>query len=695
MTSARILNVIPGVMLALATVGSPAHTEAAAHTLTPDDLLRVAEVSDPRVSPDGRSVSYVVTVSDLKSDAERSAIWRVSWDGREHHQLTQAAEEIEKPRWRPDSGGIAFVDKSKHGEDSQIELIDAAGGKRQILTRFRGEISSFDWSPDGKRLVFVGEERADSKTPQPIVIETEHFKQDGDGYLQARQPRHLYLLDVASHQLEKLTTAPKLNEDCPAWSPDGRQIAFVQTVEQGADMDGGSDIDVIDARVGATAKKLVRTFAPNAQRLAWSPDGTLVTYLRGLEPKWNQYMQDQLYAVPVAGGEPRALSAQLDRAVSSYTFVSPTMIDLTVEDSGSGYPEQLDLATRTITRVGSAERLVASSVTSAAGHTAMLVTNDHSLNEVYALENGTLRPLTAHNAALLSSITLGAVEDVTFKNRSNMDIHGLIVKPPGFQSGRRYPLMLWIHGGPNEQIDHALALDAYEFPKQMFAAHGYLVLLVNYRGSSGRGIDFAEAIFADWGHKEIEDLLAGVDDLVARGLADPERLAVGGWSYGGLLTDYMIASDNRFKVAISGAGSGNQLSTWGSDEYVLQYNNELGPPWRNTNLWLKVSYPFFKADRIHTPTLFLGGEEDFNVPIAGGEQMYEALHTLGIPTELVIYPGEHHVLSRPSFVKDLAQRMLAWTDRFLPPAMTASHQDSGFQTPAQPAARSGGSARAH
>ena len=199
----------------------------------------------------------------------------------------------------------------------------------------------------------------------------------------------------------------------------------------------------------------------------------------------------------------------------------------------------------------------------------------------------------------------------------------------------------------------------------MFAARGFVVLRVNYRGGSGRGGAYAKAIFADWGHKEVEDLLAGVDHLVALGIADPARLAIGGWSYGGILTDYTIASDGRFKAAISGAGSGNQLSTYGSDHYVLQYNSELGPPWKDTALWLKVSYPFFHADRIHTPTLFLGGDKDFNVPVIGGEQMYQALRTLGIPAQLVVYPGQHHILTRPSFVKDLADRMSAWLDRYV------------------------------
>ena len=184
-------------------------------------------------------------------------------------------------------------------------------------------------------------------------------------------------------------------------------------------------------------------------------------------------------------------------------------------------------------------------------------------------------------------------------------------------------------------------VDTYplELERQWFAAHGYVVLAVNYRGSSGRGSAFASAIVADWGDKEVADLLGAVDYAVREKIADPHRLGVGGWSYGGILTDYLIASDTRFKAAIAGAGSGNQLSTYGSDEYVMQYNAELGPPWASTDRWLKVSYPFFHAGRIKTPTLFLGGDKDFNVPVAGGEQMYEALRTLGVPTELIIYPG--------------------------------------------------------
>jgi dipeptidyl aminopeptidase/acylaminoacyl peptidase len=320
---------------------------------------------------------------------------------------------------------------------------------------------------------------------------------------------------------------------------------------------------------------------------------------------------------------------------------------------------------------GAIERLagpiVVHELAAAAGHTAVLASSDTEPEEAFALEGGKLRALSAHNRALFAELSLGAVEDISFRSRDGTQIHGQLVKPPDYVAGRRYPTILWIHGGPNGQDDHSLQLESYDPPleRQLFATHGYVVLAVNYRGGTGRGAKFARSILADWGHKEVEDLLAGADYAIAAGFADPARLGVGGWSYGGLLTDYVIASDPRFKAAIAGAGSGNQLSTYGSDEYVLQYNAELGPPWRDTALWLKVSYPFFHADRIRTPTLFLGGDKDFNVPIIGGEQMYESLRTLGVPAELIVYPGEYHELDRPSFLVDRYGRYLEWMGKYV------------------------------
>jgi dipeptidyl aminopeptidase/acylaminoacyl peptidase len=323
------------------------------------------------------------------------------------------------------------------------------------------------------------------------------------------------------------------------------------------------------------------------------------------------------------------------------------------------------LASGAITHL--AQKMVVHDLAVGRGHTAVLVSSDKGPTEAYALEAGKLRPLSAHNAALFAELGLGAVEDIAFQSGDGTRVHGQIVKPPGYAAGRRYPTILWIHGGPNGQDDHSLELWGYGPPleRQLFATHGFVVLAINYRGGSGRGSQYARSIAADWGDKEVADLLAGVDYVIAQGIADPRRLGIGGWSYGGILTDYTIASDTRFKAAISGAGSGNQTAMFGADEYATQYNAELGPPWRDTALWLKVSYPFFHADRIRTPTLFLGGDKDFNVPLAGGEQMYQALRTLGVPAQLIVYPGEYHVLTRPSFLVDRSQRFLDWMDKYL------------------------------
>ena len=640
---------------------------AVRRTLTPDDFYLIQDLSDPQVSPDGQWVAYVVTTNDREADEARGAIWMVSWDGRERLALTAAAEGIGKPRWSPDGRYLAFMSTPSGTDKPQIMLLDRRGGDAHPLTSVSGDIGEYAWSPDGKRLAFTMKQGDAGSAPKPIVIDALHFKQDEDGYLGSAAARHLYLFDVEGKRSEQLTADPGFNEDLPTWSPDGRRIAFVRTHEQGADQDGREDIAVVEPLAGAAPRTIVRSFAPNAQKLAWSPDGTLIAYLQGLEPKFNAYMQDRLAVIPAGGGAPRPLTDKLDRAVTSFAFAADSAsIMVSVEDDGRIYPARVDLRGGAITREAAAGSFVVSALSSAAGHTALLESNDRALAEVYALEAGKLRKLTAHNDALLSELQFGAVEDLRFKSKGGAEIHGLVVKPPSFVPGRRYPTVLWIHGGPNGQDEHSLVLDGYQFEPQMFAAKGFVVLRVNYRGGSGRGGAFAKAIFADWGHKEVEDLLAGVDHLAAKGIADADRLAVGGWSYGGILTDYTIATDHRFKAAISGAGSANQLATYGSDEYVLQYNNELGPPWTNTALWLKVSYPFFHADRIRTPTLFLGGDKDFNVPIIGGEQMYQSLRTLGIPAQLVVYPGQHHVFTRPSFVKDLAERTSAWLDRYLP-----------------------------
>jgi dipeptidyl aminopeptidase/acylaminoacyl peptidase len=362
----------------------------------------------------------------------------------------------------------------------------------------------------------------------------------------------------------------------------------------------------------------------------------------------------------VAGGAPRPLTAALDRPVSSprWTKDGAGLVFLVVDDR-SEYVARVAATGGPVSALSTGPRVISSVAQGRDGRLGVLAATDTEPAEIHALENGVLRRLSRHNE-WLDEVRLGATEEFTSKSADGTVVDGLLVKPPDFAPGRRYPMLLRIHGGPAGQDEHAFA-----FEREILAAAGYLVVSPNYRGSNGRGQAFQRAIAADWGNKEVVDLLGAVDHVVAQGLADPDRLGLGGWSYGGILTNYTIARDSRFKAATSGAGSSNQLTMYGVDHYIVQYETELGPPWKSRDLWLKISYPFFEADKIKTPTLFLGGEKDFNVPIVGGEQMYQALRSLGVDTELVIYPGQFHGLTVPSYRKDRLERYVAWYDKYL------------------------------
>ena len=679
------MRTLPPIVAALLVSVAPLAAEAR-RALMPEDWYRFQAASDLQIAPDGAAVAYLVTSYDKSSDESRAALWTADWAGGHNEQLTHG-ESVSVPRFSHDGRYLSFLSARPSGADKQLWLLDRHGGEPRQITHVNGEITSYAWSPDGTHIVLVmhgvenapepeskagksaetSEPRKAGKAAKPLVLDALQFKQDEEGYLTAESRSHLYLLDVRSGTFEPLGFDAQRADSLPAFSPDGREIAYVSRRVEGEPVEVGIDeIYLLATSPGAKPRRLLKTWTPNHQHLQWSPDGRQIAFLIGDEPKFNAYILDDLAVVEVASGHVRDLTNKLDRAVVSPVFTSDgRAIQFAIEDDGFQYPAQVVLATGTITHL--VDSTVVSELASAAGHTAVLATSNESAVEVYALEAGKLRPLSAHNRALLDEIALGTVEDIAFTSHDGTAIHGQIVKPSDFVQGHRYPTILWIHGGPNGQDQHELALEGYGPPleRQLFATHGYVVLAVNYRGSTGRGAAFARSILADWGHKEVEDLLAGVDYAVAKGIADPGRLAVGGWSYGGLLTDYVMASDTRFRAAISGAGSGNQLTTYGTDEYIVEYNAEIGAPWRNPALWIQLSYPLFHAERIRTPTLFLGGDKDFNVPIAGGEQMYQALRTLGIPTELVVYPGEYHVLTRPSFLVDRSARYLAWMEKYL------------------------------
>jgi dipeptidyl aminopeptidase/acylaminoacyl peptidase len=547
-------------------------------------------------------------------------------------------------------------------------------------------LSAYAWAPDAKKLLLsitpqseeeaAAEKKGGEKgkeTPKPIVLDRYHFKQDVEGYLKSNEHTQLFLWNVATKKLEKLTTDKNYDESNAVWSPDGTKVAYVSNHDPDPDRSINTDVWVVDAKPNSTPKRLTTWDGPDGGRIAWSPDSKWIAFTEGDPLKLWQYSEEKLGIVAADGSAaPRILTTTLDRTVSSPLF-SPDgkSIELVVEDDRDEYPASVDIATgkvhRDVTDPGAT-----AGMNQAAGHTAVVWSTNTQPGEIYAFENGSLRKLTHHNDEEVASLKLAETRDVKAVEKDGTEVHGLLTMPAGWQQGTKAPLLLFIHGGPNGQDNHA-----FNPHRQLFAAHGYAELNVNYRGSAGRGNAYQKIIAADWGDHEVADLLAMVDEVVKEGLVDPDKMGVGGWSYGGILTDYTIASTTRFKAASSGAGMGNPLGLYGIDEYILQYDNELGPPWKNPEKYIQIGYPFFHADRIKTPTLFMGGDKDFNVPVNGGEQMFEALKSLNVPAELIVYPGQFHGFTRPSFIRDRYQRWFDWYDKWVlgkapAPAATAS-----------------------
>ena len=664
--------------LALAASASAvAHSAAKPHPLSLEDALRVKDVGDARVSPDGNWVLYTVSTMDLKKDRRFTDLWMVSWDGKQDFQLTYDYDEpASAPEWSPDGKYISFLSE-RQGKvgGTQVWVLSRQGGEARQLTdvsKKSGEIQAYEWSPDGKRLLLTVQtggtvsanafnDPKEKKYIPPIVITGYLFKQDIVGYVTAKAHTFLYLYDVATGKLTKLTAGKRYDESDGTWSPDGKEIAFISNHTAEPERDINTDVFVAAAVGGSQPRQLTRYTGTDEGPLAWSPNGKEIAFLRGGHVRYWQYQEDRLAVIAADGGShAKVVTANFDRPIAEpqWTRDGKHIIALVADDRNQ-YPARIDVTTGTVKRLVAGEG-VAARHSGKAGHEALLWTTDTRPTEVYALGDGGLRQLSRQNAPLLSGLVLAKARNVQCRSADGTRVDGLMTPPDAAAAVKPYPMLLWIHGGPQGQDAHGFSV-----MRQLFAARGYAVLNVNYRGSDGRGIAYQKAIWANWGVDEVQDIEACVNQVIRQGIVDPQRMGVGGWSYGGITTDFMIASTNEFKAASAGAGMGDPLELYGVDEYVNQYNFELGPPWKDPQTYIKIAYPLLHADRIHTPTLFMGGTSDFNVPLVGGEQMYEALQTLHVPSALIVYPQEFHVFTRPSYIRDRYQYWFNWYDKWV------------------------------
>ncbi len=645
----------------------PVHGQS--RTLRPDDLYSLKAVADPQLSPDGQWVAYTVSTLDAKEDESDTDVYMAPYAGGAPVRLTSGKKPESRPRFSPDGRWLAFL-AGREGKHTQVYVMDRRGGEAVKLTAYPASVSELEWSPDSARLALIvsdvdpndpnpsAEEEDEDASPKPIVIRRRQFKRDGEGYLTDVRS-HLYVFDVARKTSLQLTSG-SFDDRSPAWSPDGRSLAFVSNRTSDPDSNQNTDIFVVSS-TGGPVRTLVE--APGADESpVFSPDGSLVAFLAGGDPQDMWYAPNHVAVVPLAGGAPRALIAALDRNVYGVRFAPDGQSLLfRLEDAGNSHLARVALSGGSVERLLAGERDVQDFDVAKGGQIVVLESQPHLPPEISAAEGGAARRVTHTNDEFLKQVKLAPVERFTARSKDGTPIQGFLVRPPDAPAGQKLPTVLRIHGGPVSQYS-----TAFEEEWQLLAAAGYAVIGANPRGSSGYGRDFSRAIWADWGNKDFDDVMAAVDYVIGLGVADPDRLGVGGWSYGGILTDYVITKTGRFKAAISGASEANYFANYGTDHYQYEWETELGLPWKNQELWMRLS-PWFYVEKVTTPTLFLCGQDDFNVPLLNSEQLYQALRRLGRETELVIYPGENHSISRPTFQVDRYQRYVAWYDKYLKP----------------------------
>ncbi len=675
-----------GAVLA-ALIGSASFNAQTRRPLQPDDIFSLKSVGDPRISPDGAWVAYSVATLDRKDDTSDTDLYMVAASGGTPVRLTSSKKPETSPRWSPDGRSLAFL-SARDGKKTQVYLLDRRGGDAQVITDYKTGVSSIAWSPDSSKLALLvpdpdpndppdsstgsGQGAAgsssDDKKPKPHVITRLQFMRDGDGYLNDVK-RHIHVFEIATKKDLQLTS-DRYDDGAPVWSPEGSLIAFSANRTDNPDANDNSDIYVIEPRAGAKPRAITTSPSSDSSPV-FSPDGRSIAYLAGGDSKDIWYATNNLAIVPVAGGAPKILTTGLDRNLSRPTFTpGGEQVVFLLEDGGNVHLARVPAAGGAVVRIFAGERDINAFDISKTADTAIVQSQPQQPSEVYVVkgaEAGEPVRVSHVNDEFLAKIALGTVERFKAKSADGTMIDAYLTRPPSAPAGK-LPTILRIHGGPVAQYSSGFNLEW-----QMLAAKGFAVVAANPRGSSGYGREFSRAIFADWGNKDYDDVMAAVDTAIAMGVADPDRLGVGGWSYGGILTDHVISKTTRFKAAVSGASEFNYLANYGTDHYQRQWEAELGLPWQNTALWIKLS-PFYRLDKIVTPTLVVGGDADMNVPILGGQQLYQGLRRLGRETELVIYPGETHSIRRPSFQQDRFERYLAWYSKYLKPATKTSSQ---------------------
>lgn len=661
-------------LLLLSPLFAPPGAAAERRPLAVADYAAFGEVRDSRISPEGDWIAYTVTREDPESDTSRTRIWMVPAGGGNAVPLTPEGVSSWQPRWSPDGRHLGFLSARNDGQ-TQVWALDRRGGDARALTDTPQGVDDFDWAPDGRRLVLVltdlkpahaaalaaGEDY--EPKPEPWVIDRIQFKQDYRGYLDRRRS-HLYLADLAGGKPVQLTGGD-YDDFSPAWSPDGETIAFVSKRVPEPDLSTNTDLFLVPARApeaGVHEPRRLTTTPGGESAPAWSPDGTRLAHTTTTHPETIYYETPHLAVTTVDDGVTRLLTEAVDRWVFGPRFSADgRSLLFLLEDEGEQHLARQPLSGGDVERLVSGRDVVRGFDPGPEGRVALVITRSDLPSDVFLLGDGELQQRSFVNRDWLAGIQLGEMRSFDVQAPDGTRVQSFVLFPPGFEAGKAHSAILNLHGGPQAQFDFG-----FDFEAQLLAAQGHVIVMPNPRGSTGRGYEYCLAIWRDWGGVDFGDVMAAMDGAIERGWADPERLGVMGWSYGGMLTNHVITKTDRFAAAATGASATLYVANYGHDEYVLWWEQELGLPWEpEARARYEALSPFNRVANVTTPTLVVGGEKDWNVPILNSEQLYLALRRLGVETQLLVYPGEYHGIDTPSLAMDLYQRYIDWFGRHL------------------------------
>ena len=651
------------IALLLVISGSP--VSSAEKGWTPDLILKVKRVGPVVPSPDGTRVSFVVAeaVTEGEKSEFNSQIHVANADGTGAFQLTRGEKSATSPQWSPDGQWVGFLTK-RGGDKTNVFRIRVAGGEAEQITNEKGAVGAFDWSPDGKTIAFVmedpkseDEEKADKEKRDPRVVDQDlklarlyviPVDKNDDGkrpskkltsgemnvtgmdwspdsasiaFSHSRTPKVFDQNDISIVSVSggdpKALASTKADEGSPIFSRDGRSIAYVTTDDPPTWAFTGW-VRIVSAG-GGTPKELAKTFDEQPDLLGWSPDG------RALYVAETHGTINRVSALPVDGGAP--------------SFVSGTDVNI-------GGP----VLNRKGTAIGFAHSW------------------SDKAPEPYV---ATVQPFAAKQIAKVQTLPaaadapLGRTEALKWKATDGMEIEGLLTYPTNYEKGRKVPLLVIVHGGPTGVFTQSFVGMPGAYPIPVFSQRGYAVLRCNVRGSSGYGRKFRYANYQDWGGGDYRDILAGVDHVIGLGVADPDRLGIMGWSYGGYMTSWVITQTKRFKAASVGAGVTNLMSFTGTADipgFIPDYFG--GEHWDAFDKW-RARSAMFNIKGVTTPTLIQHGEQDARVPISQGYELYNALIRQNVATKMVVYPRQPHGIQEPKLIRDAMERNLEWFDRWI------------------------------